>query len=488
LTVARLGWVPDAAVVAAILVYSTAVWWPTRDLPYHWDAAMFTIPATRDLLATHFRPFVVGHSDFAHPPVFMALLALAWMAFGASRAVSHAFVFPFLPLAMMGTFALGTRLPTERDRTAGHVVGATAAFLFGGVAVVLEEVGQIYAELPAAAAIVWGLFAFHTGRVWCSALLFAVAAAFRIPSLIVPATLGIVVLATPDWRHDRRRYVALLVPFALFAAWLFYHRVTTGWTVSLPQRASYVSYAPRTLARNFRAVLEALLLDGWRFVILAAALCSVLYARISRRTWGVPRSASALLACVVGGCAFFAVWGEFGLRYGVFLLPAYFVATLAIVRSATRGPLWVAAVGALAFPLFVATWHPTLPATTTYDFMPPQDLGYLDMIAIGRSAAAYVESTYPNAEIYGAVPESYELSDPDEGYVAAPLAFAPCTEFERHPERKQIIYKHGYSPGQIACAKVIDAVGARFKKRFESDGKWVDIFVVPRSSTPAPVQ
>ena len=483
---ARSARLVDGAVLAAILAYSIGVWWPTRALPYHWDAAMFTIPAARDLLATHFRPFVVGHSDFAHPPVFMALLALAWEAFGMSRAVSHALVFPFLPLAMGGTYMLGARLPDLQKAHGDRALGAAAAFLFGGVAVVLEEVGQIYAELPAAAAVSWGLVALFRRRVWTAALLFALAASFRIPTLIVPAALGLFVLATPAGRRRPLRWVPLLVPFALVTAWLVYHRAVTGWSLSLPDRESHAAHDPIAFVQGFGAVVAQLLLSQWRFLVPVLGVAAAVLARRARGRWDVPAAAVALLVCVACGCAFFAVFGEFGLRYGVFLLPPYFVGALALGRTAPLPRGLFAVVVAVVFGLFVTTWRPTLPPTTGYDFTPPQDLAYLDIIAIGRDAARYVEERYPSAEIYGAVPESYELTDPDDGYVAAPRAFSECARFERHTDRRQLIYRHPYSPGQVACARLVESVGGRLKQRFSSNGKWLEIFLVPKLAAPVP--
>jgi hypothetical protein len=233
------------------------------------------------------------------------------------------------------------------------------------------------------------------------------------------------------------------------------------------------------LLGNLATVGEWLLLDQWRAVLPAAALVAVLYARFAHREWIPVRALSPLFAITAAGWGFFSVWGLFGLRYGIFLFPPYFVGCLAVLRAASRAALAPAAFSAGVFPLFVLTWHPRLPLTSQLQFAPDQNLGYLDMIAIGRESARYVEQNYPGAEIYGTVPEEYELSEPVNGYVSAPLRFAPCSEFILHPGAKQIIFRHDYAIEQIHCDRLVRATGARFHTRFVSNDKWVALFVVP---------
>ncbi|MGH7269137.1 MAG: hypothetical protein ACREJ3_01800, partial [Polyangiaceae bacterium] len=103
-----------------------------RDLPYHWDGASFVIEASRDLRATHFWPLIAGHSDFAHPPLFPALVALAWIIFGDARIASHAVLVPFFFAGMVATYLIGRRVH-------GRLLGAAAALLFAAAPIVQEE-------------------------------------------------------------------------------------------------------------------------------------------------------------------------------------------------------------------------------------------------------------------------------------------------------------------------------------------------------------
>jgi hypothetical protein len=468
-------WV-DRATVACIGAFGLAVWWPTRDLPYHWDSATFVVDAARDLRASGFHPLVATHSDFAHPPLFVALVALAWTLLGESRVVAHALVLPALPAAMLATYRLGLKVG---DRA----VGAAAAFLFGGVAVVLEEVGQVYMDLPIAALLAWGLFAWmRDRRVWASAL-FTAAALMKIPApLTVPGALMLVLVATPGRRKDVRSYVALAVPFVADALWLAYHAAVTGWVLWRPGRTVA---APHGLLDRFQAlttVVDWLLLGQWRWVVLASALVAAGLLRTrAARTPGSPGSRAPLLAPVVLGILLFATVGEFGLRYGIYLLPPYFVACLATVREALgrRGGMWLGAGSAVLFAAFATTWHPKAELTSSYVFRPDENLAYMDMITIGRKSARWLETRHGAAEIYGAGPEAYELAEPWQGYVTRPLEFDGCVDFDRHAGVEQLIVIHGYHPQQPLCRRIVEATGAVALTRFESNGKWLEVYRVP---------
>lgn len=500
-------WWADPITYACIAAYGLAVWWPTRALPYYWDSATFVVDAARQLLATGFHPFIATHSDFAHPPLLVALVALSWKVFGESREVAHALMLPALPAAMMATYRLGSR-------TGDRSVGAAAAFLFGGVAVVLAEVGQVYMDLPIAAVLAWGLLAWMSDRPCRAAVLFTAAALMKIPApLTVPGALMLVVAATPGRRRDAGAYLALAVPFAVDALWLAYHAAVTGWFVWRPGRRVPAPHGLLDRLEALRSVVAWLLLGQWRWALLAAAVLAFLWKRVRRpglltqRLWPLPwacpwppasqagqefraparaRGASpwgceALLAPIVAGVALFASVGEFGLRYGIYLLPPYLVLCLVQVRSAlgrSGGALLGLAAGAL-FAGFATTWHPRAERTASYVFRPDENLAYQDMIAIGRRSARWLETKHADDEIYGAGPEAYELSEPWQGYVTRPLGFARCIDFERHPGARQLVLIHAYHPQQPLCRRIIEATGAEALVRFEANGKWVEVWQVP---------
>jgi hypothetical protein len=90
-----------------------------------------------------------------------------------------------------------------------------------------------------------------------------------------------------------------------------------------------------------------------------------------------------------------------------------------------------------------------------------------------------VRKHFPEAHVLGSFPESYELTEPWQGYVDAPIPFTECAAFRPEPSVTQLVYVHAYSPGQQACKRLVDAVGARGIARVEENGKWVEIWALP---------
>ncbi len=102
----------DLIVAFAIFAYALIMWWPTKNLPYHWDSAGFVINSAKHLFETNFQPLVNPSLAYAHPPLITATLALMWKLFGQSPLISHLVTFPFLPTLMMGVYFIGKKLST----------------------------------------------------------------------------------------------------------------------------------------------------------------------------------------------------------------------------------------------------------------------------------------------------------------------------------------------------------------------------------------
>jgi len=461
----------DVAILIGFLAYGIAAWWPTRALPYYWDAAAFVVDAARDMLRAHFTPFVPTHAYFAHPPLFIAIVAAAWRLFGESRVVAHAVVFPFLPLAMGAIYFLGKQLH-------GRLLGAAASVLFGAMPLTLAEYGQIYFDLPIAAVVVCGLLAWVARHRGTAGVVFAVAAAMKIPAVIVPGSLLVMLALSREHRREFRAYAALAPPFAIVVAWLVYHHYVTGWWFSNADRARYVPAGALAIAEHAVILVRSSFIAQFRWVLLAGAVAAAIVLRRRGERVFDP-SLVDLLACVVGGVVFFVNTNEFLTRYVLFILPAFVTGALVLVRRAlVRAPAFVAFTGA-TLAAFAFRWHPQIAYTSRYELQPNEDLSYLDMIRIGRAAAGYVAQKQADAEIYGGFHEIYQLTEPWQGYLERPLAVIACAGFERHAGVRQVVYIHAYEPQQIACRAIVDKTGARALRRFESNGKWLEIWRVP---------
>jgi 4-amino-4-deoxy-L-arabinose transferase-like glycosyltransferase len=461
----------DACAAAAIVACGLGVWWPTRDLPYHWDAAAFVVDAARDLLRAGFAPLVPTHAYFAHPPGFIALVAAAWAAFGESRIVAHAVVLVFLWVGMLALYALGRRLH-------GPLVGLACALAFAAVPLVEAEVGQIYFDLPVAAMAAWGLLLWMEQKPWASGAVFTAAALMKIPAVVAPGALLLVHALVPHLRRGRAAWAALTVPFVAVGGWLLYHHHVTGWWLSIAERPRYVPAGPGAIADHAALLSRVLFVDQGRWVLLVSTAAAI--ALLVRHRERVLEPELAWPAAIVGaGFLFFISTNEFLDRYALLMVPPYLALTLYLLRRALVRPLAFCAATVVIILVFARAWHPRRELTSTYEPQPNADLAYLDMISIARRAARYVVTKHDGAEVYGGFHEQYELREPWQGYVDHPVDIRPCDRFERHPGAEQLVYIHAYDPRMVDCRAVVDATGAVALRRFESNGKWLEIWRVP---------
>ncbi|NMC35713.1 hypothetical protein GYA49_01570 [Candidatus Beckwithbacteria bacterium] len=461
----------------AILIYSLLVWWPTKLLPYHWDSAGFVINSAVDLLKTNFNPLIAPYSDFAHPPLLIALLALSWKLFGQHIIVSHLLMFSFLPILMFSTYLIGKKITDS-------ILGLVSAFIIGTVAVVVAEYGLIYIDLPVAALGTAFLAAWLHRKHFLAGIILSLAALIKIPilMLIIPI-LAADFLEFGKKKLEWKKFLPLLLPITGVVIWLIYHKNVTGWWLVMPGRGSLI---PKTIGQflaSFGFVSQNLLLNQYRFSLLILGLSGFLYVLSLNPKIRIVKPVSTLGLTIITGIMFFTLAGEFGLRYGIFLLPAYVLTMMYFVHQALPQKLYLWPVGIMIVILFLFTWHPKIAATQDYEFRPPENLSYQDLISIGRQAALFVSVNFPQAKFYGGFPENYQLEQPYQGYVDQGLDFSLCKDFKPELDKIQIIYLHPYSPTQIPCRQLLDMVPTLPLNKFEKNGKWLELYMVDASAT-----
>ncbi len=459
----------DAVVTTAFVAYSVVMWWPTRNLPYFWDAAGLVVPAAREMLTHGFFPLVLGaNAYYAHPPLFVALLALAWRIFGDSRGVAHALILPFLPMAMSATYLIGARL---HDR----LLGFAAAVLFGATAVTLCELGQIYFDLPVAAVAACALLAWVSERPLLSGFIFAIAAWMKVPAATLPLGLAGALAIDRARRCDSRRWIGLAIPLAATVAWFVYHHHVVGWWIANATKPMWVPSGPSAIARRAVVFPRIVFVERYRFCLLAIAAAGAAFHGWKRKP--LPgRELAVLAACIAAPMTLF-IASTFLTRYALLVFPAEFLFALLLARRAFSTWVFVLCTSAL-LAAFITTWHPKIPLTSAYELTPNEDLSYLDMIWIGERAAAYLENKHADAEIFGGFLEWYELSDPTMGYVSRALDLRGCDRFWPGTA-EQLVVLHAYSPEEVFCHVVTAKTGARPIARFQSNGKWLEIWRVP---------
>ncbi len=479
----------DSLAALAIVAGSLVAWWPVRDAPYSWDGAGFVVEAARDLGASDFWPLVAGHSDFAHPPLFPVLLALTWKVLGSSLVVSHALVLPFFVLLLAATYRLGTL-------AGGRAVGVAATVVLALTPVALEELGQVYMDLPLAALTTAALVAWRAERAGWTTLLLALAVLTKLPAAVVPSVLLVAEIdarRAAGKRVNRRMIVALVAALLMVPLWLGYHRLSTGWTLSLPGRGSARPQDIEGFLLCLRAAATLIFVAQGRAVVTALALLAAVVVLARRRAPEDRLLVGTLAALPIFAWIAFSLFGELLQRYALFAYPALDVTAFALLRTALgssasasalarsrRLVAPLAAAAAVASFAEIALLHPRQAREWRYDFRPEEDLGARDFVAAGVEAARWVEAHYPDARVYGSFPESYQLTRPYDGYVTRPHDFAECESWTAttpavSPAADQLLYMHRYTSGQRACRQLEVITDAQLLQTFEVNGHAIDV-------------
>lgn len=461
----------DWLTLFSVILFSYFIWLPTKNLPYHWDSAGFIIVAARNLLNTNFHPFVAAFSDFAHPPLFVASLALIWKIFGNNFLNSHILMFPFLPILMFCTYLIGRKL---NDLS----LGITSAFLVGSIPFVISEYGQIYIDLPMAALVTLSITAFFYKNNWLAAIFLSLAVLTKMPAFILfPIYLFVTFIQNKNLKNWKA-YIPFALPLMTLCIWLAYHYSVTGWLLSIPGRHNSIPKTPDQFLRSSIFVSKAFFINQSRFLLTILGIGSAIYLKLKNKLDFNNPLLILLIITNFLGVLFFIILGEFGSRYGIFLLPAFVLSFLYFWQKTINNNWIFGGTSGVICLMFIFSWHPKISSTQNYEFLPSDNLSYQDIITIGQYASKFLEINYSSAKIYGAFPEVYQLTQPFQGYVDKPLNFNFCNNFKVDARLNQIIYIHPYSPTQMACRQILDKVSVSPINHFEFNGKWVELYLV----------
>jgi len=456
-------------IILSIIIFSLIVWFPTQNLPYHWDSAGFVINSARTLLNNNFNPLIVPDSDFAHPPLLIGLLALMWKLFGQSQLVSHLLMFPFLPIYLISIYYLAKKLFNLPIAIVTTIICATTP-------VVIAEYGLIYIDLPMAALTMLGLSLWVNKKYILSIIFLSLAALIKLPALGIVG--GLVVWQL--WKKQYKQIYYLLTPFISFGLWLIYHYQIENWWIARPNR---LTNSPHTLSAFLKAIIfvsNNLFLEQGRLLVTVIFLLSItiiIIKKLSKKLKAIYLPVILLLISLFP----FVTTGEYGARYGIFLYPLYYgvcIYTLFLVFQFYKIENKFIIISLIIPFLFFQFWHPKLSVSRNYLFKPSEDLSYQDMIKIGQQMSQFSQTKFPLAHFYGGFPESYQLTQPYQGYVNKELNFSQCPQFQLNTNWQQIIIYHPYSPVQINCSILLQQIVVVPLAYFEQNGKWVELYLV----------
>jgi len=356
-------------------------------------------------------------------------------------------------------------------------------------------------DMPAALFTVLALLLFLKERFTASALASVALVLVKETGALLPLVLGLTLLFDRARSKYARYYLA---PALALGLWLLYLWHATGHIFGDAGFTHYnLTYAlqPVHAALSLIRHLYYLFIADFRWIgALAMVFAWKNTGAYRTRPWKITWSfiaAHIALVSVLGGAELE--------RYLLPVIPLIYAATaaaLVTLRPLFRNTAAVAATAGLLAGLFL---NPPFP------FPYENNLAMVDFVDLHRSAAQFLEQTYPQRTIFTAWPLTGALRDPAFGYVQQPLAVAETSDLRYStlqsidPGRVDalVLYSRTWEPAwgvlhwkfverflgryydyepQMSAAEVRAHFGLSRIQRWTRRGQWIEIYARPATS------
>ena len=404
---------------------------PLLRLPYFWDEAGYYIPAARDLVLSG---TLIPHStpSNAHPPLVMALLALAWKIVGYTPVVTRTAMLLIATFSLLGVFRLAQRVANTEVAVASTICTALYPVFF-----TQSSLAQV--DLAAAGLIFWGLLAYVEDRRRTAALWFSLAVLAKETAVLAPLALfGWEMLQSlrgagrsqPPRSAGFARRLSLLLPLIPLTVWYAFHYSRTGFVFGNPE---FFRYNVQTTIQPLR-ILLAVGLRLWQtlgylnlYVLTLTALFAMWLPPVSdgdqerrRIDWNTQFAFLAVIVAYVLAMA--VVGGAVLARYMLPVIPLVIIICVSTLRRRVRQWRWIVAVVVLVFVAALVVNPP-------YGLTLEDNLAYRDYIVLHEHAEDFLEARYSGARVLTAWPASDELTRPYLGYVTRPTRVFRIEDF-----------------------------------------------------------
>jgi 4-amino-4-deoxy-L-arabinose transferase-like glycosyltransferase len=464
---------------------------PYLGLPYFWDELGQFVPAALDIL--HGGAWI-PHSTVpnAHPPGVMAYLALVWRMAGYSITATRLSMLALAAAAVIFTYFLGHELSSDR----APAILAAVFLLLDPLFYAQSMLAQL--DMPAMLFTVIGLLLFLTDRHAAAAAACTALVLSKETGALLPLIFLVVLYRDPARSKFTFYYLA---PFAALAIWFFALWYTTGHIFGDPGFTHYnIAYSLNPIRAAVALVRRFfyLFIDDFRWVgslaILFAWKRSSIY---STRAWKIAWcfiAAHILLVSLLGGATLE--------RYLLPVLPLVYIAMGA--AFGLLNPRWRSiGVTALSAGLLAGLFlNPPFP------FPYENNLAVVDFVDLHRSAAQFLEKSYPGKTVYTAWPLTQALRNPAFGYVdqalsaaeTSDLHFSTLNALNSQSVDVLVLYSRTWEPGwgvlqwpalrdflsrfyeyerEMTPDEVRQHFGLVPVQRWSRRGQWVEIFARP---------
>lgn len=474
----------DGIVVLVILLFSLAIWMPSRYYPYFWDST-YIVKTAIGIIDSNFTNLTSIEQGYAHATLLPTLLALIWKFFGTSTLYGHYLMAIFLPILLISSYFF------FKSKTNIHLA-ILGTFLIGFTPVILAEYVNFYSDLPMAAFVAISLLFWEKRLYFPWAIFYAAAILTKVPAI---AVLPYFVLDSLSAKDFHKLKLALSIPLSVFIGWFTYHKIITGWWFLNNHGRQLAAQRNLTsIPSDWLNIVIAIFLQQGRLYLALIVLAVLVYLSIGKTKLPLRQVFILIykeLAVIITAGLIFAMTGEFGPRYAIFTYIFVYSIILKVIyqTSIKHSFIYRALLATLLASLlfFTSLWRPKVAPLTTNVFAPPDDLGIIDYISLFRWLGSYVAlNNNQNIEYYGAFPENVALSEPKMGFVTQPTFIKSCQQFTYNPSIKQIIIFHPFSPDLYPCFQLIKTNNFPAITGKEENGRWIDLYLVTASAAATP--
>lgn len=477
------------AVSLFILLFS---WFSTVNIPYWWDSAGYVISGAKYLLDNNFTPLVIGPAGktIAHPPFFIALLALFWKVFGESLFVSHLLNLIFSILIIV--FISKIPFVLIKNHLSATLTGFFSSILFIFTPLFQAQLGIVYLELPMVAFSLGAIYMFLQGRYKYYLVLAALAIITKETALYIFASLvGIKVFLElrQNFKANLKPLIhqalsLIFIPLIPFLLWLIYHFSVNGWFFIAPGQQRGID--PNLIPVQLNNALSFTLFEQSRLLITITTVFLLAFLYFKKKG-ALNSGVLYLLGVLIATPVFYGV-SEFLHRYVLIALPIlyilFFFAISAVLSNKSKlFTLLLPLILTLVFSFwFYKNWD--LHRQINNWHFPPleENLEYLDIVKLGKNLSEYLQVNYPNEVVYTTFPYDYMLSQPYQGYTKKPMQVKHCRDYKKGEPIKLMVF-HFLSPEQPSCARLTESINWPKAYKFEKNGKFLILYINEATSS-----
>ncbi len=444
----------------------------TLQAPFHWDVMGFAVPAAENIHDDGV--FIPERGSTGHPPLFLAVLALAWKIFGKTLFVSHFVNIVFAALGLTCLFFLAHRLYGGKAAMASLVL-----LLFNQT--FFTQAGIVYLAVPLMFTAILTVHAYIQRKHWLYLISAASMLLVKETALIVLGSIILFDFLENVSKKERilsliKRSAFLALPAVPLAAWFLAHYLTAGYIFKINRvfinTGSYFVIFINNFIKNYiyDASIENVNRTNWIILI-----CIILFLAVFKTR--KLRYEKLFLLIIILNVMLFSITDDlpryFLVTFPFFLLTGARAAVYLTEKAKMKGKNFLLpAVIVLYAGLSVLNFHGT---RQTDGWRLESNMEYLDMVRLHVKVCEFIQKKHESDRVMTNYPLNIALRKPWYGYVDKPLRVINFRPLEK-TEDTIIVWSEQSNFGHVVNFMNENRQRLRQVREFSYRGKRVIIY------------